>query len=252
MFHRFASWLSLFLLLVTTAAQAEFVPPHIALPGNGIKAHYVHLHGNSLIESSSNGGNEQLADMLQCQDWRNAMPKESTSVDHYIYSAQDRSIVVRHIEAYQIGIDCKPHKIIDQTTSHILTGGSYCTLMHKEKVAVGPCDLNAPERGGVGNPAVHKTVSAGKKTVEGIECTVYPSPLPNGFDVCIADGGNFHGFPAYEAPLFVRGVPVEYVYQKKVNSQAREIKFDMDVNPALFMIPKDFTIKGKPASGKRP
>jgi hypothetical protein len=44
---------------------------------------------------------------------------------------------------------------------------------------------------------------------------------------------------------------VEYTYQNKVNSQASEIKFDMDVNPELFAVPKDFTIKGKPASGGR-
>jgi hypothetical protein len=250
MFTRIAFFLSFCLLCASAAAQAEFVPPHIAMPGNGIKAHYVHLHGNAWIESFSDQANEVVANAAQCTNWREVMPKDSTVVDLYVYAAQDRSIMVEHVEVYQVGADCKPHKTIDRTKSHIRTAGSYCTLMHQQKTAVGPCDLSAPARWDIDKPAI-KQASAGKKAVKGVECTVYPSPLPNGFDVCVADGGNFHAFPSYMAPMYVRGVPVEYTYQNKVNSQASEIKFDMDVNPELFAVPKDFTIKGKPASGGR-
>lgn len=250
MFNRIIFFLLPGLLFASSAVRAEVVPPHIALPGNGLKAHYVHLHGNAWVESFSDQVNDAVADMAQCANWREVMPKESTVVDLYIYAAQDRSIVVEHVEAYQIGTDCKPHKVIDRTKSHIRTAGSYCTLTHQQKVATGPCDLGAAARWDIDKPAIKK-VSSGKKSISGVECAVYPSPLPNGFDVCIADGGNFHAFPTYGAPMYVRGIPLEYTYQNKVNTQASEIKFDMDVNPELFSIPKDFTIKGRPASGGR-
>jgi hypothetical protein len=249
--NRIASFLFCFLPLVSLAAQVEFLPPHEVTPGSGMKVHYAHFHGDRQLEATIRKGDESMAQVFQCPNWPDVRPKEAAVVDTYIYSAQDRSIVIIHSELYQVGTDCKPHKTTDKTESHIRTSGSYCTLFHNSKIANGPCDLSAVARWDIDKAAA--TPNAGIKRINGLQCTFYSPKIFKGFDagVCVADGGSFRAFPSHFSPLYVRGIPIELERDGNPNSELKEVKFDMDVNPALFTIPKDFKIKSGLTSGNK-
>lgn len=249
--------LPLFCALLCGAAHGaeEILPPHLVMPGTGIKAHYVHLHGESLVKPF--GSRAQLVEQIhQCQALLTHsgapikklgdgdIPQELAPTDTYIYSARDRSLAVTFTRAVGYSkIDCGLIETENQS-SVITTPAGHCNINHRNKTAVGACDNNAV------SIAPHQTrppeaQSLGGKQIAGHHCDVFGVAAPIKAFTCLSRDGDFPAFPSKINPAFLPGLPLS-VDTAFTKAEAIEVKMAMDVSPKLFAAPPGYKLISSP------